>query len=88
MAHIHTRKRFGVAAQSQGRHAAKVMAGSTDAYREIPFFWTRQYDVSIKYIGYGGRAEQVVFRDDPEGGPFVADWRITSASPHIEHLSR
>jgi len=61
-----------VAAQSQGRHAAKAMAGATDPYREIPFFWTRQYNVSIKYIGYGGKPEQIVFRGDPGKGPFVA----------------
>lgn len=63
-----------VAALSQGRHAAKVMVGATDPYRELPFFWTRQYDVSIKFIGYGGKPEQIVFRGNPEDGPFVAGY--------------
>lgn len=41
-----------VVAEAQGRHVARSILGDTEAYSTIPFFWTRQYDTSLKYIGY------------------------------------
>ncbi len=41
-----------VEAERQGRHAALGLGGIEKAYGEIPFFWTNQGDVSIKYAGY------------------------------------
>jgi 3-phenylpropionate/trans-cinnamate dioxygenase ferredoxin reductase subunit len=34
-----------VSAQRQGRHAALAMLGRTEAYTEVPFFWSRQCEV-------------------------------------------
>ncbi len=55
-----------VEAERQGRHAALGLAGIEKAYGEIPFFWTNQGDVSIKYAGYAGSFDGVVFRGDLE----------------------
>jgi NADPH-dependent 2,4-dienoyl-CoA reductase/sulfur reductase-like enzyme/nitrite reductase/ring-hydroxylating ferredoxin subunit len=53
-----------VVAEAQGQHAARAMLGSQVPYGEIPFFWTRQYGRSIKYIGYAPSFDQVAFRGD------------------------
>ena len=55
-----------VEAERQGRHAALGLTGIEEAYREIPFFWTNQGDVSIKYAGYASSTDRIVFRGDLE----------------------
>jgi NADPH-dependent 2,4-dienoyl-CoA reductase/sulfur reductase-like enzyme/nitrite reductase/ring-hydroxylating ferredoxin subunit len=73
-----------VVAEAQGRHAARAMLGSRDPYEEIPFFWTRQYGKSIKYIGYGSSFDRIAFRGDVEEDSFFAgyyrDGRLQAAS--------
>jgi 3-phenylpropionate/trans-cinnamate dioxygenase ferredoxin reductase subunit len=53
-------------AERQGRHAALGLAGIEEAYRETPFFWTNQGDISIKYAGYASSFDRIVFRGDLE----------------------
>ena len=39
-------------AQQHGRVAAANMAGAEQRFDQVPFFWTRQYDQSLKYVGH------------------------------------
>jgi apoptosis-inducing factor 3 len=59
-------------AERQGQHAARSMLGSEASYNEIPFFWTRQYEESLKYIGFAGEYENIAYRGNVEGGRFLA----------------
>jgi len=59
-------------AEAQGQHAARSMLGGKDPYSEIPFFWTRQYGKSIKYIGHAASYDQVVFRGEMSDEGFFA----------------
>jgi NADPH-dependent 2,4-dienoyl-CoA reductase/sulfur reductase-like enzyme/nitrite reductase/ring-hydroxylating ferredoxin subunit len=59
-------------AMQQGRHAARCMMGSVEPYREIPFFWTKQYDTLIRFAGYIPKVKKVVYRGDVEKGEFTA----------------
>ncbi len=61
-----------VAAERMGMHAARAMLGSEEPFTEVPFFWTRQAGVSVKYVGWAGDWEQVLYRGDAAGGKFAA----------------
>jgi len=61
-----------VEAGRQGMHAARCMLGSEDSYREVPFFWSKQYGSSLRYIGYAPKFDQVVFRGDVSDKTFLA----------------
>jgi len=61
-----------VSSEAQGRHAAAAMLGDPAPFEPIPFFWTRQYDGSIKYLGFPGTAERIAYRGDPDNGAFLA----------------
>ncbi|MFW5783572.1 MAG: FAD-dependent oxidoreductase [Spirochaetota bacterium] len=67
-----------VHAQEQGRHVARSMLGSRESYRRVPFFWSRQYKTSVKYVGYPERYDHIQYdgvAGDGEfaGGFFVGD---------------
>jgi NADPH-dependent 2,4-dienoyl-CoA reductase/sulfur reductase-like enzyme/nitrite reductase/ring-hydroxylating ferredoxin subunit len=61
-----------VEAGRQGMHAARCMLGAEDSYREVPFFWSKQYGSSLRYIGYAPKFDQVVFRGDVSDKTFLA----------------
>jgi 3-phenylpropionate/trans-cinnamate dioxygenase ferredoxin reductase subunit len=63
-----------VVAERQGQHAARALLGRAGAYAEVPFFWTKQYDTSIKYIGFARGYDQVAYRGTVEEGRFVAGY--------------
>jgi NADPH-dependent 2,4-dienoyl-CoA reductase/sulfur reductase-like enzyme/nitrite reductase/ring-hydroxylating ferredoxin subunit len=41
-----------VAAQRQGQAAARAMLGQGQPFRDVPFFWSQHYDVSLSYVGH------------------------------------
>jgi len=63
-----------VVAERQGQHAARALLGRATAYAEVPFFWTKQYDTSIKYIGFARSYDQIVYRGNVEQSRFVAGY--------------
>ena len=70
-------------ARRQGRLAALVLLDRDDVYDWQPYFYTDQYDVSMEYIGHGGKGDEVVVRGDLADTHYSAYWldgdRITAA---------
>jgi NADPH-dependent 2,4-dienoyl-CoA reductase/sulfur reductase-like enzyme/nitrite reductase/ring-hydroxylating ferredoxin subunit len=61
-----------VEAERQGQHAARAMLGSREPYRGVPFFWTRQFGTSLRYIGFARKFDRVAVRGEVAGDAFLA----------------
>jgi len=63
-----------VVAERMGQHAARAMLGSRRPFEEPPFFWTRQFDLSVQYVGFASRFDRVAYRGVVEDGKFLAGY--------------
>lgn len=61
-----TRIEHWSAAQDQGRVAARNLLGIVTPFREVPFFWSQHYDVTIAYVGHAERWDKLVVEGSPE----------------------
>lgn len=61
-------------AERQGRQAARSMLGIKDQTPDMPFFWTNQHGVALRYVGHGAGYDSVLFRGEVERGPFIAGY--------------
>ncbi len=59
-------------AQQQGRTAARNMAGRAVTFDAIPFFWTRQFDIGLLYVGHATSWDRIVYRGDLSAHDFLA----------------
>jgi NADPH-dependent 2,4-dienoyl-CoA reductase/sulfur reductase-like enzyme/nitrite reductase/ring-hydroxylating ferredoxin subunit len=51
-------------AEQQGRVAAHNMAGKKTVYESVPFFWTKQGDLNIKYVGHAQEWDDLIIQGD------------------------
>jgi len=59
-------------ARAQGAHAARAILGSTEPYREVPYFWTDIADwVTLESVGPAARWDAEVVRGSIEDGDFT-----------------
>ena len=61
-------------AQQHGIVAAGNMAGETrDVNAHVPFFWTNQWKLALRYVGHASGWDEIIFRDGaPETREFIA----------------
>ena len=59
-------------AQRQGQTAAANMLGARTRFEAVPFFWTEQYGVALRYVGRAVRTNDVRIDGDLAGGDFIA----------------
>lgn len=59
-------------AQGQAAVAAASMLGETPEPREVPWFWSDQFDLNIQTAGELGGSDEVVVRGDRNGISFAA----------------
>jgi hypothetical protein len=52
------------------------MLGMGKPWRAVPFFWTRQYDVSLHYVGHASRWDEVLVEGDVGGRDFIARYYL------------
>jgi len=62
-----------VVAERQGQVAARNMLGRGERFDAVPFFWTRQYDTRVDYVGHSERWD----RAEVEGDPAAQDCTVS-----------
>jgi NADPH-dependent 2,4-dienoyl-CoA reductase/sulfur reductase-like enzyme/nitrite reductase/ring-hydroxylating ferredoxin subunit len=59
-------------AQQQGRVAAHNMAGKQTEFDGVPFFWTRQFDAGLLYVGHAASWDEIIYQGDVPSQNFLA----------------
>lgn len=57
-------------AQRQGSAVAASIAGGPSPYRELPWFWSDQYDVNLQYVGNAIGFDEIVWHGDRQSEKF------------------
>jgi 3-phenylpropionate/trans-cinnamate dioxygenase ferredoxin reductase subunit len=55
----------------QAKHAALAMLGKPVPYREVPWFWSDQYDLKLQIAGLAWPGDTLVMRGSPEARKFA-----------------
>jgi 3-phenylpropionate/trans-cinnamate dioxygenase ferredoxin reductase subunit len=55
----------------QAKHAALAMLGRPTSYREVPWFWSDQYDLKLQIAGLSREGDARVLRGDPAARKFA-----------------
>lgn len=58
-------------AQRQGFAVGRAMAGATEPYSEVPWFWSDQYEMNLQYAGAGLPWDETVVRGEMGRPPFT-----------------
>lgn len=56
----------------QGRIAGKNMAGQRIPYRSVPFFWSAQYELTLRYLGQTKEFDEIHYDGQVEAQEFIA----------------
>ena len=65
-----------VVAQRQGQHAARAMLGQTGGFKAVPFFWTTQFGVTLRYAGHAESWDRIDLSGDPSQGDCAFAYRL------------
>ena len=52
-------------AMEQAKAVARAIAGQPQAYADVPWFWSDQYDLKLQIAGVGDPDDELVLRGDP-----------------------
>ena len=64
-----------VVAQRMGQTAARNMIGHREPFDATPFFWSRHYDVSIRYVGHAERWDDIEVSGNPQNRDCTVTFR-------------
>jgi hypothetical protein len=49
-----------------------MLGKSEDFNTHVPFFWTHQWDIEMRYVGHAEKWDEIIYRGKPEDKDFIA----------------
>jgi apoptosis-inducing factor 3 len=77
-----------VVAEREGQAAARNLLGEHRPFRAVPYFWTSQYDVAIRYVGYSDRSDGVEITGDPRARDCLVSFKQGDETLAVATISR
>jgi NADPH-dependent 2,4-dienoyl-CoA reductase/sulfur reductase-like enzyme/nitrite reductase/ring-hydroxylating ferredoxin subunit len=78
-----------VVAERQGQTAARNMIGlRRERFADVPFFWTQQYDVSIRYVGRAEKWDDIQISGSLEARDCAVTYKRAGRTLAVVTLSR
>jgi NADPH-dependent 2,4-dienoyl-CoA reductase/sulfur reductase-like enzyme len=59
-------------AQQHGRIAARNMIGEKVKFTSVPFFWSGQFDVKLRYVGHAESWDDIIIQGNLDEQEFLA----------------
>jgi len=77
-----------VVAERQGQAVARSMLGIDGIFRDVPFFWSQHYDVTISYVGHAPSWDTCEIRGDLGKHDACAIYRRNSRTIAVAAIGR